>query len=439
MKVAPTVSHGNRKKAPLLPLVPDPLDEMTHENSVSYQLRTKPGVATSDKYKKTVRVLDGSESIRTILRWANDSLQVCRGLGLADAPDKYEVILNLLCNSAHAVFKQKIDAATLAAFDAYVALGTNAADRLARRGEGRARHVTNDMLTQARRDLLSSMIPAKSVSMIKRYLRRECRKPPDMKIRQYYQHLVRINNDELPVLPPFDVEQNLKDDEMIDILCFSCPKSWAREMDRQGFDPLTKSVGEVVAFLEQIENAKEFDGQEVDHNQKASSDNNKKKKSSQSKGKYCMLHGKGNHSTDECNTLKEQTKKIKGGSSSGGNGNGGGNNKKFGNKTWTRKATDSTNSNKKELAAFIKKSVAEKVSKEMFAIEKKRKADDEEMVDGFAFDAKPAARKPAPPKRQVKFSNELAEMLSGDLKGFNYKDMDDLKIESDDEDGEVSC
>ncbi len=77
MKVAPTVSHGNCKKAPLLPLVPDPLDEMTHENSVSYQLCTKPGVATSDKYKKTVRVLDGSESIRTILRWANDSLQVC--------------------------------------------------------------------------------------------------------------------------------------------------------------------------------------------------------------------------------------------------------------------------------------------------------------------------------------------------------------------------
>jgi hypothetical protein len=38
----------------------------------------------------------------------------------------------------------------------------------------------------------------------------------------------------------------------------------------------------------------------------------------------------------------------------------------------------------------------------------------------------------------VKFSNKLSEMLNGDLKGFNYKDMDDLKIESDDEDGEVS-
>ena len=432
MKVAPAASHGKSKKAPLLPLIPDPLDEMTHENSVSYQLRTKPGVPASDKYKKTVRVLDGSEGIRTILRWANDSLQVCRGLGLADAPDKYEVMLNILSNSAHAVFKQKIDEATQTSFDTYVAGGADAAARDARRGEGRARHVTNDMLTQARRDLLISMIPTKSVSMIKRYLRRDCRKAADMKIRQYYQHLVRINNDELPVLPPFDADQNLKEDEMIDILCYSCPKSWAREMDRQGFDPLTKTVNEVVGFLEQIENAEEFDNQKVDHNQKAPTDN-KKKKHSQSKGKYCMLHGKGNHTTEECNTLKEQTKKIKSGSS-GGNGNGG--NKKFGNKSWTRKASDSTSSNKKELAAFIKKSVAEKVSKEMNALDKKRKADND--TDGFAFDAKPPAQKPAPPKRQVKFSNELSEMLLGDLKGFNYKDMDDLKIESDDEDGEVS-
>ena len=98
MKVAPQKHAPSTKKAPLLPLIPDPLDEMTKENSVSYKLRTKVADPDSDKYSKTVRVLDGSESIRTILRWGSDSMQVCSGLGLADGPDLYQTHLNLLSN-----------------------------------------------------------------------------------------------------------------------------------------------------------------------------------------------------------------------------------------------------------------------------------------------------------------------------------------------------
>ena len=135
-----------------------------------------------------------------------------------------------------------------------------------------------------------------------------------------------------------------------------------------------------------------------------------------------MLHGNCSHSTNECNTLKEQAKKLKTGSS--------GSNKKFGNKTWTRKANDSTSSNKKELAAFISKAVAKGV-KEINSIDKKkRKADDEDSsVDLHAFDSKPKA-KPVT-KRQVNF----ADILDGDLKDFNYTDMENLQIE----DGEVEC
>ena len=141
-----------------------------------------------------------------------------------------------------------------------------------------------------------------------------------MKVRTYYQHLVRMNQDKLPMLPPFGDEQHLKDDEIIDILCYGTPKSWSREMDRQGFDPLIATPVQVVDFLEPIEQAKDFDGQKVDHSQQKTNGNGKmgsSKKQSNGKpgGKYCMLHSKGSHSTEECHTLKEQAKKMKSGSS----------------------------------------------------------------------------------------------------------------------------
>ena len=52
-------------------------------------------------------------------------------------------------------------------------------------------------------------------------------------------------------------------------------------------------------------------------------------------------------------------------------------NKKKGspNKSWKRKANDSTAKNKKDLAAFVKKAVAEGIQKELS--DKKRKVDNE--------------------------------------------------------------
>jgi hypothetical protein len=226
-----------------------------------------------------------------------------------------------------------------------------------------------------------------------------------------------VNQDELPALPPFGRNQHLLDDEIIDILFYGTPKSWFREMDRQGFDPLASTPTQVIDFLERIEQSEDFDGLRVDQCQKSSGnkkkDSSKKKSGNKSGSKYCMLHGNCSHSTDECNTLKEQANKLKTGSS--------GSDKNFGNKTWTCKASDSTSSNKKELAAFIKKAVAKGV-KEINSVDKKRKADDKDSsVDLHAFDSKP----------QVNF----ADMLDGDLKDFNYTNMENLKIE----DGKVEC
>ena len=87
---------------------------------------------------------------------------------------------------------------------------------------------------------------------------------------------------------------------------------------------------------------------------------------------------------------------------------------KFSNKTWTKKADDSNKQSQKELNALVKKHL----KKELNALTKKRKNDSEE----------------------ENIANELAA-IDAQLKDFNYSDMDNLKIASDDDKsvGEVSC
>ena len=63
-----------------------------------------------------------------------------------------------------------------------------------------------------------------------------------MKVRIYMQHLLRMNMGELEMLPPFRANQVLSNDKLLDILLYGTPKSWQREMDCQGFDPLLHTL-----------------------------------------------------------------------------------------------------------------------------------------------------------------------------------------------------
>jgi len=107
--------------------------------------------------------------------------------------------------------------------------------------------------------VVKNLLPNKTLQRVKRYLRREARKPVDMSVRQYIMHIYCINTQEIACCPPaFDRIQCLSDDEIIDILLFGIPKSWQRKMDRQGFDLLAKSLTEVVEFMKHIEMSEDF-------------------------------------------------------------------------------------------------------------------------------------------------------------------------------------
>ncbi len=390
-------------------------------NSCSFELLSDPADADSQKFKMTILRLSGGEDVRTVLQWRRDLTKVLNGLNLASPMAQVKIITTIMSGTPQTTFEQKVNQLAQAAMiAAIVAVPIDPADVNARpaaqaalRAAGPDPHLTDVMVTHGVSHTVREMMPKKVLARAKREMRRDMRKPSDMTIRDYYNHLQRINLQEIHNLPPFGAHQIFGNDEIIDIMIYGIPKSWQREMDRQGFDPYDNADPTVtVSFLEQIEAAEEFDASPKSNN----NGNNSKKKSTSSSGakkssngesgsdkkKYCEEHGWNfSHTSAECKVLNGGGKKQKSGDYK---------KKSYGNKTWSRKADDSTSASKKDLAAFIKKSVEKGVRKEINKIDKKRSKSDSSDEEEFDMNA-----------------------LEKDIQGFNYSEMDSLKIESDDD------
>ena len=80
----------------------------------------------------------------------------------------------------------------------------------------------------------------------------------------YLEYVFYINLEELPNLPPFNPNQSLSNDEIIEILLYGIPKSWQKEMSHQGFDPMSSTIQELVNFMERIKEAEGFDTNETE-------------------------------------------------------------------------------------------------------------------------------------------------------------------------------
>jgi hypothetical protein len=178
-------------------------------------------------------------------------------------------------------------------------------------------------------------------------------------------------------------------------------------MEKQDFDPDDKSLIKVVQFCKRMEEAEDFQPDKGNKKDTKKSKADKKEKSSSAEGpKHCLLHGDNyTHTTDECHVLKKQARNMRHQDDDD-------RKPPYKNKSWKRDAEQGTSSSKKELAAFVRK----QARKELNAFAKKRKAsssdDDKEGSVGSLHHL------------------EAGEI---DLATFNYSEMDNLKIESDDE------
>jgi len=165
-------------------------------------------------------------------------------------------------------------------------------------------------------EVVKNLLPNKTLQHVKQCLRREARKPVDVGVKQHIMHVCRINTKEIARCPPaFNNPQCLTPNEIIDILLFGAPKSWQREMDRQGFDPPAKTVTEAPESMERIKMSEDFNGDRKVAAMTKKGNNKTKAHDKGSSGadgsKHCMLHGNNNaHDTSECKTLMTQAEKL---------------------------------------------------------------------------------------------------------------------------------
>jgi len=441
MKVTASKDFGNNRKA-LLPLVPEPTAVLKKEDLAQVDLFSDPADADSTKVEFAFKILKGGngETARDAIQWMVNVERAFAGLNNNNRQLRFQMIQQFAAGAALTAFNHQV---TLQAGPARAALtataqaavngddGSNAARRTGLETHLAAMQALTDetvlaqangfaMVQAALNGMATVLLPNKILQRVKRHLRREARKPVDMTVREHLMHLLRINAQEIPRLPPnFSAAQALSNDELIDILLFGTPKSWQREMDRQGFDPLASAPAQAVEFMERIEMSEDFDSNKKTTTV-AQGKGKGKKKASCAKGnsdaegcKHCVLHGNNNaHDASECKTLMAQAKKLKGNNGANNKGKGG---NKGGNKTWKNNAKDKTDDSKKELAALIKKATEVIKKSELNAVEPVK-------------------------KRKVKWPSEEEELctLDAELKDFNYEDMDmDMLVIKDPEDGEV--
>jgi hypothetical protein len=417
---------SSRDVTAILPLVPIEETEAKSDQMISHTLRSSPADTASPKYKVNVRILQGDEDCRTIIKWSASVQKVCHGLNVTTHSPAIPIVETLMTGTPLSLFQAGVTKAKTANMDRRIAAAVLATDVAAgevvrRAGIDDPANLDMNQIVYGLGHVVTQLLPRRVLPRVKRYLRRECRKPRDMKVRTYFQHVLRVNIDELPSLPPFGGAQSLSNDEILDILLFGTPRSWQKEMERQGFDPMNGTVADTLEFMERLEATDDFDGSPVKNNSKTNTKKgggNNKKPSSSSDGKkgHCMIHGEGNHNSDECYTLQKEAKKLK--SSHSGNTSGKAKDGS-GNKTWNRKADHGKQKAKSDLAAFIGKEVAKGIKKHKQSNtatpSKKRKNDSD--------------------------NDEGEDLHMIDLEGFNYADMEDLKIESESEDDneEASC
>jgi hypothetical protein len=234
MKIATPKSDGFQKKSePLLPLVEDVelyklLVDKT--NSVSWEISTVPGTAGAATYKFQCRVLKGDETPRQMIRWRLDVMKLSLALmSTRWLPSNQS--MRLACALDHC---PRTVTAT-----------------------GIAHYITVDCLEEALGLTVAALLPRKILAKVKQSLCRDMQKPKNMKVCNYYQNIVRINNKEIPNLPPLQALQKLSNNKLTDIILFGTPKSWQNKMDQQGFKPMEQFLFQVIDFMEQVESVEE--------------------------------------------------------------------------------------------------------------------------------------------------------------------------------------
>ena len=163
------------------------------------------------------------------------------------------------------------------------------------------------------KSLTAHVFPMKALQQQKRYMRRFLRKPFDMKVQEFVSRMGELNEylTSLPSATPGIAATKLPEDEVLDILEFSMPQSWQRQMLLLDFNPIDATTQEFVHFCQRLEmgetDEKKTESKTGNRDRKKKGKRKAESSAEHNEGLDCMLHGKNcGHTTKNCWTLKKQ-------------------------------------------------------------------------------------------------------------------------------------
>ena len=160
-------------------------------------------------------------------------------MNLSRRPTKeYEVIQTIPQGTPRTTFIKEVEDRAKATKIAQVAAEADATARTALEDRTDLSFATWDDVNAGVDGVAREMLPKRVLARVKRQVRREMRKPADVKVRDYCNNLVRINESELTILPPGGHTQSFSADELIDIILYGDPLILAQRDGMSGIQSL---------------------------------------------------------------------------------------------------------------------------------------------------------------------------------------------------------
>lgn len=302
MNAAPCGNHI----IPPIPLMRPDESKKKADETLKFKLLSIPSQKDSPTYEMVVNLFKSGtpeEYIKAVI--AID--KVCDGQGIKDAKEKYVMARRIFMGEALTAFNN-------AAKEVY------SKDDKSDKGTE-----TKENFELVIKKVASAVFPLRAYSLQKQAMRRNMRKPREMKIRDYVDRLLEING-YLKYFPSKDKEPvatALPQDEIMDILRDGIPQTWQKKLVELDFDTLASGPNEFIEMCERISYGETtMDGSMTKPKPSASEKgakwqpNSSRKNSSNSKPidpngpKYCPLHKTNGHDAKECKVILAQVNRM---------------------------------------------------------------------------------------------------------------------------------
>ena len=175
-------------------------------------------------------------SAEEFLSWKDNLKKAIKGQDVSDGPGKFAMARRLLRGDALTAFN---NAALLHGSE------------------------TGATYNATLKNLTVHVFPLKALQKQKRYMRRFMRKPREMKVQEFVCRVGELNEFllEFPTAVPGVTPTKLPEDEVMDILQFSVPASWQRQMEILDFNPIMESPQTFINFCQRLELHESEDGE----------------------------------------------------------------------------------------------------------------------------------------------------------------------------------